>query len=372
MVPAVTIVDHGRGVGSIRPTRVALAADPRFPGGTSGAVAAEIAALAGAVDLVFCALGTAMFRGDRVHPAIAEAIAAHGVPLLRDPAVLRAETIVLHNPSCLRFDRSLATRLSAARLIVVTHENFLRPNGSEGFDVAGCLDRIEAAAICGRFVLAPVSPHNRKTVRDWCSGQDRGWEVADADWSNIFDLELMPPTARPRDRRGRHSRPGFEKFPARSVMEAHFPPEAERCLILGADSLMADPEGVPEHWDLRRFGAMPVAEFLAEIDFFVYFTNPLWRESFGRVIAEAIAAGKLVITDPGTAALFGDGVIASTGDDVQSIVEHFVAAPEAYGAMVRKAQAGLARFTPDAVRARILPLVAPIAARHAETVHALV
>jgi hypothetical protein len=313
-----------------------------------------------------------MFRGDGVHPAIAEALAAHGVPLLRGPAVLRADTIVLHNPSCLRFDRSLATRLSAARLIVVTHENFLRPNGSEGFDVAGCLDRIEAAAVCGELVLAPVSAHNRTTVRGWCGRQDRGWEIAETDWSNIFDLELVPPTPRPRDRRGRHSRPGFEKFPARSVMDAHFPPEAERCLILGADSLVADPDGVPEHWDLRRFGTMPVAEFLAEIDFFVYFTNPLWRESFGRVIAEAIAAGKLVITDPGTAAVFGEGVIASTGDDVQTIVERFLAAPEAYGAMVRKAQAGLARFTPEAVRARILPLVAPVADRRPEIARALV
>jgi hypothetical protein len=348
--------------------RVALTTDPRFSGGTGAAVAAEITALAGSVDLVFCALGTAMFRGDHLHPGIATALAATGVPLVRDPPVLRAETIVLHNPSCLRFDRTLHVRLACARLIVVTHENFLRPNGTESFDVAGCLDRIEAAAICGRRVLAPVSDHNRDTVRRWCASHGTAWEIAEDDWSNIFDLTPLAPAAQPRDRRGRHSRPGPEKFPSLALMEAHFPPAAERCIILGADSLMADSEGVPEHWDLRRFGATGVAEFLAEIDFFVYFTNPLWRESFGRVIAEAIAAGKLVITDPGTAAAFGDGVINSDGSDVDAIIARFMAAPQDYGAMVRRAQAGLARFAPDAVRARILPLIAG----HGETRHALV
>ena len=35
-----------------------------------------------------------------------------------------------------------------------------------------------------------------------------------------------------------------------------------------------------------------VDAFLASIDFFVYFTHPFLQESFGRVIGEAIAAGK--------------------------------------------------------------------------------
>ena len=89
--------------------------------------------------------------------------------------------------------------------------------------------------------------------------------------------------------------------PSRETMLRHFPARAERCVLLGADGFLDDPEWVPRHWTALRFGEMDVASFLGEIDFFVYFTNPMWRESFGRVIVEAIAAGKLVITDPGTA-----------------------------------------------------------------------
>ena len=69
-----------------------------------------------------------------------------------------------------------------------------------------------------------------------------------------------------------------------------------------------------------RFGAMPVPDFLASIDFFVYFTHPLLREGFGRAIAEAIAAGKLVITDEETAEPFGPGVVTDTATATGSTV----------------------------------------------------
>ena len=279
--------------------RVALIVDPRFPGGTSGAVADEIRALSGVVSLTVCALETAMFKGRQVHPSIEAALDDAGLVMSWSPSVVHADTIVIHNPSCLRFDTILGTRLSCAQAFVVTHENFLRPNGSESFDVASCLDLIDTALVCGRRCLAPVSRHNRQTVEQWLTREGRTWEMASEDWTGVLDLALTAPNPAPRDRRGRHSRPGPEKFPSLETMRAHFPPHAERCVILGADGLMIASDAIPTHWDLRRFGSCPVERFLAEIDFFVYFTNPNWRESFGRVIAEAIAAGKLVITDPG-------------------------------------------------------------------------
>ncbi len=335
--------------------RLALVLDPRFAGGTSEAAAAEIRALAGVVDLEVVALETRMFSGRRVHPAIEAALADHGLALTWQPPVVHADTIVVHNPSCLRFDAALGVRLSCVEAVVVTHENFLRPNGSEAFDVTGCLGLLETALVCGRRRLAPVSAYNRRTVADWLARAGREWELFATDWSNIIEAELIPPTSAPRDRRGRHSRPGFEKFPPLDVMRAHFPPHAEACIILGGDGLLLEPGEIPAHWDVRPFGAGSVASFLREIDFFVYFTNPLWRESFGRVVAEAIAAGKVVITDPVTATSFPDAVVASDGDDVDRIVTDLVSAPERYVDVVRRAQSRLARFAPNAFVARVLP-----------------
>jgi len=339
--------------------RVALLVEPRFPGGTSGAVAAEIRALAPHVRLSVVALATRMFGDRPVHPEIAAALDEAGLPLESAPAVVRADTIVLHNPSALRFDAALAPRLSAARTILVTHENFLRPGGSEGYDVSHCLDLVAARIAGGARLLAPVSTANRESVAGWLAARPgSGWSLVDRDWPSILAHPLAAPTDRPRDRRGRHSRPGFEKFPALADLLEQFPPRAERCTILGADTLLLDPEALPPHWELHRFGAMAVDEFLAGIDFFVYFTNPFWRESFGRAIAEAIAAGKLVITDPGTAAAF-PGVVADDGRGVDAIVAAHVADPARYAGAVRDAQASLAAHRPEAVVARLLPLLQP-------------
>lgn len=338
--------------------RVALLVEPRFPGGTSGAVAAEIRALAPHVTLRVAALATRMFRDRPVHPEIARALEDTGIALLARPPVVRADAIVLHNPAALKLETALRPRLSAARTIVVTHENLTRPGGRESFDVGHCLGLVAGRSVAGERLLAPVSAWNRRGVADWLAERpEAGWRIAGDDWPNILGLPFVAPTDRPRDRRGRHSRPGFEKFPGLAALMAQFPAHAERCAILGADLLLADREAVPGHWELLPFGAVPVEDFLAGLDFFVYFTNPAWRESFGRAIAEAIAAGKLVITDPETAAAFGPGVIADDGRGVDAIVAAHVADPGRYAAAVRRAQADLVRHRPEAVVPRLLALL---------------
>jgi hypothetical protein len=349
---------RGRAPGDWGRHRLALVLDPRFPGGTSSWAAADIRVLARHMRLSVFAIETAMFKGRRIHPQIDAALEELGIPLGWNPPVVHADTIVFYNPSCLRFDTKAATRMSCAQAFVVTLENFLGPNGSEGHDVATCLDILEASLVSGFRYLAPVTPYNRRTVEAWLAGDARGWRLAPADWLAVFDPLLVPPTPTPRDRRGRHSRPGLEKFPSLDTMRAHFPAHAERCAILGGDGYLLDPSKVPAHWQVLSFGEIDVAEFLSGIDFFVYFTHPFWRESFGRVIAEAIAAGKVVITDPGTAAAFGDAVVASDGGDVDRIIEGFIADPGRYVAFVEAAQARLADFRPAAFAGRVKSLIA--------------
>lgn len=344
--------------------RLALVVDPRFSGGTGTAVAAEVRALSPQADLRVFAIETAMFKGRGVNPALQAALHEASIEPIWNPPVVRADTIVFHNPSCLKFDAAFEPRMSCDSAFVVTHENFLRPGGSEGFDVAHCLALFDTALVCRYRRLAPVSCYNRRGVAAWLAAHCGDWALADFDWPNICDLPLTPPTERPRDRRGRHSRAGLEKFPPLEIMLRHFPPQAESCTILGADSLLLEPETLPRHWKLRRFGEIEVARFLDELDFFIYFTHPQWRESFGRVIAEAIAAGKVVITDPGTAEAFGDAVVASQGEDVDEIVAGFIAEPGRYGDFVRAAQASLERFRPEVFARHVLSSIASIEAEH--------
>lgn len=336
----------------IRP-RVAYVLDPRFPGGTSSAVAEELRAVHGLVQPVVHAVTSRMFTGQSLAPPLASALDEVGIDAVWDAPTIAADTVILHNPSFLKFEVTLGRRILARELIVVTHENFLRPGGAEGFDVAGCLGRIDRGTLALRKTLAPVSPQNRATVDAWVDryGLPPGWSVASGDWFNICDLSRAAPNPAPRDRRGRHSRPGFEKFPTPAVLDLCFPAHAEANVILGAEVLMADTTA-PSHWQLHPFRGLDLARYFEMIDFMVYFTAPTWQESFGRVLAEGIAAGKVVISDPATAAAFGGAVIAARPDEVDAIIAAFVAEPARYVAHVRAAQATLERFSSDAFRSR--------------------
>ena len=338
---------------SRRPS-LALVLDPRFSGGTSSAVAREIAALSPVFDLQVAFIGSRMFgKGRSVHPSIAKALEQTGVDATWDPPLVQAETAVFHNPSFLKHDDALHPRFNCTRAVVVAHENFLRPDGTEGFDVSKTLGLIAARLPPCPKVIAPVSPGNRQTVTTWLAGARAGsvpWDIASVDWFNICDFDSVPPTATPRDRRGRVSRAGFEKFPDMAAMALHFPASAEHCAILGADTFLLPGANPPAHWRLLPFGSADVSEFLATIDFFVYFTHPNWRESFGRVLAEAIAAGKIVITDRETARNFGKSVIVSDGHDLDRIITGFVTAPRRYQTFVRAAQRRLSEYSADAFR----------------------
>ncbi|WP_295311942.1 hypothetical protein [Roseobacter sp.] len=330
---------------------IAYVTDPRFPGGTSSAIAAELAAISDMVRPAVYGLSTAMFRDREDAPVLTDALAALNLTLIRDPEEIAADIVIFHNPACLKFQNTPGTRIIARHLIVVTHENFLRPGGHEAFDVANCLDQIAGASVALTRSLAPVSDANRSTVSDWMDRHPAGarWQQTQDNWPNICDFDLIAPTARPADRRGRHSRPGFEKFPSRETMDLCFPSDAASSVILGADHLADDPDR-PPHWTLIPFQGLSVAQYFDMIDFMVYYTAPTWHESFGRVLAEAIAAGKIVITDPGTAQTFQGGVKAATPDEVSDIIAGYIADPDRYQADVRAGQRSLDAFSAAAFR----------------------
>lgn len=300
------------------------------------------------------AITSAMFKDRPSHPEIDRALADLNLTMVWDPKLINADVIVLHNPACLKFNTSFAPKLVCDTLVVVTHENFTTPAGKLGFDVDNCLDLIDGQTLAAHKILAPVSAYNRETVAAW-QPDDSDWVLSDLSWSNICDFDQSPPKSQPEDRRGRHSRPGFEKFPDRATMDVLYPAHAAHNAILGADIFIDDDP--PRHWTLFKFREMAVDHFLESLDFFVYFTNPNWRESFGRVIGEAIAAGKLVLTDPQTAKTFGNGVIGLNPGDVDACIAKHIADPGLYARTIRRAQTSLGQFSADRFRERAATII---------------
>jgi hypothetical protein len=327
------------------PFRIAYVIDPRFSGGTSAAVAAELREVSRAGRIRVHAIRSGMFGAQPVSPLIEAALADAGLPLIWDAPEIAADLVILHNPLFLKRDRALNTRIIARHLVVVTHENLLRPGGVEGFDAGHCLAVIDRASLALRKSLAPISAQNRTTVAAWLAGRPTsGWGILAEDWPNICDFAPLAPTPAPADRRGRHSRPGFEKFPGPAEMDLCFPAHARSNVILGADTFLKDGTSRP-HWRMLPYRSMPVSEFMTHLDFMVYFTSPRWRESFGRVLAEGVAAGKVVISDPATAATFQGSVIGAQPAEVDAIIAGFLQTPARYRDHVLQAQALLGAFS---------------------------
>ncbi len=327
---------------------IAYLIEPRFPGGTSSAIASELKVAAQLGRTSVHAVSSQMFKGQQIAPQIRNILQELGLELIWDAPTISADLVFIHNPSFLKFETTLSTRIIAKHLIVVAHENFLRPAKARAFDVAKCLNLIDNASLALRKSIAPISPYNRETICDWFNTNQTGgkWSVLADDWFNICDFVMHPPTNTPADRRGRLSRPGMEKFPTLAEMDLCFPAHAQSNVILGADLFMTE-NLKRTHWDMIPFRGVEVDQFFEMIDFVVYFNCATLRESFGRILAEGIAAGKVVISDPQTASVFQGAVIGTTPGDVDSIIKKFVANPDQYRDQVKKGQDVLKIFSPE-------------------------
>jgi glycosyltransferase involved in cell wall biosynthesis len=140
---------------------------------------------------------------------------------------------------------------------------------------------------------------------------------------------------------GRHSRPRNEKWPAtRDALFEVFPSSGDiQVRLMGLSEKMKRLIGEhPRNWQTMEPDEIPVREFLNSIDFFVYFHHPDWVEAYGRTVAEAAAAGCVVILQPYLRRTFGE-----TGLYCEP-----VQAPE----LIRTVAADRARFAAFSARGR--------------------
>ncbi|WP_462418715.1 glycosyltransferase [Kytococcus sp. Marseille-QA3725] len=83
-------------------------------------------------------------------------------------------------------------------------------------------------------------------------------------------------------------------------------------------------------WELLPHGAMPVEDFLAGIDVFVYADNPDAHEAFGRTLLEAAASGVPVVAIPKHRDTFGDLLLYAEPEEIPAVVRGLLADPTAY------------------------------------------
>jgi glycosyltransferase involved in cell wall biosynthesis len=322
---------------------VAILSDLRYPGGNSASIVAEVQAQAAAgLSTVLAHVPSPHLRHARPFQSRIVACLRDGLADLAhdDGAEITAKVLLIRQPRIFTVEPPTTPAIRAEHTILVLNQ----PPGDERDDeryyvLADVRKRVERLFGDG-VVWAPISSQ----VRDNVLRVAPRTTLPDTDWHEIIDVaewqvERRPPGPVPVI--GRHGRPDPVKWPRDpgELLQA-YPDAADiKVRILGGGEIGVHRLGRrPQSWDVVEFGAESPRDFLATLDFFVYFHDQDWVEAFGRTILEAMAAGVPVIVAPHFRAIFGEAALYTDPAGVRDLVRRLHADRPAYEAQVARAR----------------------------------
>lgn len=307
---------------------VLIISDFRFPGGTSTAIASEIHALSKAGYRVGLLQKNAdvLKQARPINSAIADPIENGAAEICDCDAAGRidAKLAVLHNPYVFTSPPAAPLpKIRAEKKILVAHQPLLDANGVPYYDPAA-VNTVAETLVGSGLHWAPISPLSRENML----AGNIPFPILEDDWTNLIfvdewaieraGLQGAVPVM------GRHSRPDWPKWPATKEELLTIYPDSDEfdVRLLGVGDGLKDLLGneYPPNWHTYQFNEIGPADFLGSIDFFVYYHHPDWVEAFGRTIAEAAAAGAVVILPKHFRKTFGEAALYREPSEVLGTV----------------------------------------------------
>ncbi len=209
----------------------------------------------------------------------------------KDCGHVACELFIVDNPSLLHTPgQNLNTTVEANRRVIIVP---FPPSDGRGKTYDPLIALNTASTISqGTFLWAPVSPLVRKMFTELYPYLP----VTASDIRPILDPSLYRRRRRTWSKGkvvvGRHSRPHAEKWPSgrRKFLQIYPADPAVDIRLLGirTDQLRLMIGTIPSNYRLYDYDEINVANFLNEIDLFLYFNNDWWIEALGIVILEAM------------------------------------------------------------------------------------
>lgn len=355
--------------------------DPRFLGGTAGAVATDMRAFSAmGLSVGLCLVRSRGFfeAGDPQNPVFDELAGLPGVTLLEGGEDAAARVAFFHHPAIFSQPVQNAIRVRAERAVIITHHTPFQGDGALHYDPLA-IQSVIRKQFGARPDWAPISGVCRRQLESFAPFL----RLTKHDWSNTFDVSVWTPK---RDKLigpeltvGRHGRPDPMKWAdSASAISASLPAGPQTHIrVMGAQSDFFGKIGVStEGWEILAFNGEPVPDFLDSLDVFSYFHSHMMVEAFGRTVVEAMLMGARCILDSCLEPSFGDLAIYCEPDDVPQVIEQIRGDLVTARAEAERArQTCIARYGLDAVarqweallaepgtRARKAPSVAPLRA----------
>lgn len=312
---------------------VVHAADPRFQGGTSSALRAELKA-ARRWELN---CGLLPFLGHQQSPVgvfdgrTAAVIEQSNIAWLTGSEQATCDILLAHHPAVFERMPLSPVRLRPRRVVCVVHHPLFNGQRVQQYDpavVERVLDRLFGVPV----VFAPVGPKVRSQFKGLGT---QGPTLLRHDLWNMVDLAEWAQHQRkaPTDTAslGRHTRADSMKWPdCAGDLRAAYPERANfNIKVLGGvpDTVQ---QWIGSNWQIMAFAQDDVPDFLSRLDFYVYFHSKHWVEAFGLCIAEAMASGLVTVLDPSFKTLFEDGAAYCDIAETESVIERFIASPTTY------------------------------------------
>lgn len=312
---------------------VVMATDCRFPGGTTASVVEEIEAQyrAGYRTGLLHLPSPVQRSGGPFAQRIRRVLKDGKAELIAGSHTVRTPLLNIRNPSVVSEVPVGRPPIEADHVLMVANQVPSDDRAAAPYYDPQQIHRNVATTFGRDPIWAPIGPPVRTALAP------SGVPMQDADWENILDLAAWhtPRTGFVSDRPviGRHSRGHWSKWPAtRADLLAAYPADDRyRVHIMGGteapESLLGH---LPRNWHTLPFDALPVPQFLAGIDFFVYFHHPGLVEAFGRVVLEALASGAVCVAPPELEPIFGDACFYGTPDQVRPFIDGLYVDQEAF------------------------------------------
>lgn len=303
--------------------------DPRFSGGTSAAVVADVNAMAAAGLSIGLALveSQGFFQvSDTENDDVLHLRDLPGVTQVDlDPATTaQCDVAFFHHPSIFETPVRTGMRIAAKRSVLIAHQPLFLGDSALAFDPFRVQHNVRKQF--GQSLLwAPVSGLCREQFRAYAPML----RMTQQDWPNAFDVRAWTPN-RPKLQSqdltiGRHGRPHPDKWPVTGdEISLSLPAGPQtQVSIMGADRDFLHAKGVDTSaWSILDFNQVPVPDYLDGLDVFSYHHSPLWVEAFGRTIAEAMLMQVRCVLSPALKPTFGPNAIYGTPAEVPAILDH--------------------------------------------------